>query len=158
MTMRMMAIVAAVMMLAMTAFSGTSAYAWSDVLEGRPDGLRDDAPAGYYIWHNEHGLHLYTTGGGPAHHFTGTLTTDGTFRGITLMRGEQVDSYTDDGGNSLAIDFTSWGHFDGVNFHIEGGTQVTFDLQMDGQPIPVEMINLGNAQWHPDSNLFTIAR
>lgn len=138
----------------------TTAFAWPGGIEGRPRQLgAPDDKAGYYIWHDEDGFHLRTTGPGPRHRFRGTLTTNGEFAGVQLVRLEGDDGFVvRNGGQTLDIRFETWDQVDGVDLRIEGGDRLRFALELDGRRAPVDRIFLGEDGSHPERNPFTIRR
>ena len=127
----------------------------------RPDGFHAGDPSGVYVWHRagvDHGWHLETTDpkGGGVHTYTGTLTTDGKFTDVHLVQAEKDDSASIDGNGNLVYSFVTASGIDGVDFRDPGGSQVTFNLSIDGQPMPTTEINLGDTAHHPASNPFTL--
>ncbi|HLG72431.1 MAG TPA: hypothetical protein VK009_18595 [Chloroflexota bacterium] len=127
----------------------------------RPDGFHAGDASGVYIWHTagvDHGWHLETTDPrtGGVHTYTGTLTTDGKFSDVHLVRAENDDSATIDGNGNLNFSFRTASGIDGMDFRDPGGTHITFNLSMDGSPLPTSEINLGDNSRHPASNPFTL--
>jgi hypothetical protein len=124
--------------------------------EGDP-GLAADAPMGYYLWHDGTGMHLRTHGPGEEHLFVARIHTDGQFVDVTSVGGEGRDSVAIvDGGHTLVLRVHTFDAIDGVDFRIEGGTQVRLRLGLDRSPISTDNIFLGAARAHPDSNPFTL--
>src|SRR5205823_3021258 len=106
----------------------------------RPDGFRAGAPSGVYIWHRsgvDHGWHLETTdpASSGAHTYTGSLSTDGTFSDVHLVRPESDDSASVDGSGTLTFTFKTFSGIDGVDFRVAGGQHLTLTLSEDGQPL-----------------------
>jgi hypothetical protein len=135
------------------------AFAWEQIIEGKPAALEAGGLDGAYFWHDPDGLHLETTDAQRAgHHYTGTLTTDGAFTAVQLVRPENDDSFTQPAPGILTFSFVTFSGIDGIQFHIDGGTQVTLDLQLDGHELPVDNIFLGAYSQHPKSNPFTVTR
>lgn len=138
---------------------GASVFAWGSRIEGRPASFEAGATGGYYIWHDDAGFHLRTTDPeGVESHFTGTLTTNGRFHDVTLVRDEQHDQVTILGDGTIAFDVHTFSGVDGFDFQIAGGDRVTFDLQRDGRQISTDHIFLGEDSVHPDRNPFTVRR
>ena len=130
-------------------------------MAARPDGFHPGDPVGVYIWHRagvDHGWHLETTDpkGTGSHTYTGTLTTDGKFADVQLVRPEKDDSATIDGSGNLDYSFVTYDGIDGVDFRDPGGTQITFTLYLDGQLMSATEINLGDNSHHPSVNPFTL--
>src|SRR6266511_5480935 len=75
-----------------------NALAWSPRVEGKPDEFRPGGMKGYYIWHDDNGLHLWTTTRGREHVFSGVIRTDGNFvqvRGHRLEGDDRFTNYSD---------------------------------------------------------------
>jgi hypothetical protein len=148
-------VIAALAALIMTA---APALAWPDALEGRPP-LNHESPVGYYVWHDEDGLHLRTHGPGDEHQFVARLRTDGTFVDVDAVRLESRDRVRiSDGGHVLVFDVHTFDWTDGTNFHVRGGERLRLDLELDGEPIATESIYLGADGEHPATNPFIIRR
>lgn len=145
---------------ALAALSLAGAMA-APALAARPDGFHAGDAAGVYIWHRsgvDHGWHLETTDPAKsgAHTYTGTVTTDGSFADVHLVRPESDDSATVDGSGTLTFSFKTFSGIDGVDWRVAGGTQMTFTFYEDGQLLPASQINLGDNSRHPDSDPFTM--
>jgi|GEM_PF-1678958 len=139
--------------------SATPAFAWQQIIEGKPAALEAGGLDGAYFWHDSDGLHLETTDAQRVgHHYAGTLSTDGAFTSVQLVRAEQDDTVTQPAPGELVFSFVTYSGIDGVQFHIDGGTQITLNLTLDGHPLPVDNIFLGAYSQHPDDNPFTITR
>lgn len=125
---------------------------------GCPDGFDQGDAAGVRICHGRGGWRLATTD--PArtgsHEYTGTLTTNGTFGDVYLVRPEQDDSASIDGNGNLAFDFKTYSGIDGVHFRVDGGNALTFNLSLDGQQLPPQRIWIGDRGRHPDGDPFTL--
>lgn len=126
--------------------------------DGQP-AFTPDSPTGYYLWHDENGMHLHTHGPGAHHNFVARLHTDGIFTDVDTVRLESRDDYAIlDGGHTLVIRFNTYDATDGVNFRIQGGDWLRLRLELDGRLIPTDHIFLGVDGKHPASNPFTIRR
>ena len=123
-----------------------------DALGGVPE-IRPDAPTGYYIWRDEDGINLRTHGPRGYHHFVAVLHTDGVFRDVEPVANERGDAVrVTDRGHTLILNVHTYGRTDGVNFRVEGGDWLSFDLELDGRQAPTDHIFLGSMRSHPDSN------
>ncbi|HTE86827.1 MAG TPA: hypothetical protein VK821_19105 [Dehalococcoidia bacterium] len=141
--------------------SVVSVFAWGSRIEGRPASFEAGWTRGVYFWHEaDDGLHLRTTDAlNKAHHYTGTITTDGTFVGLTTVKLDGSDSATIDGsGHSLSFDFTTFSGIDGIDYFIQGGSQQVLDLQLDGHQLPVDNIYLGAYSVHPEHDPLVVYR
>lgn len=151
----LLAAVAAIMLLAVLA---TSAFAWSPGVEGEHV-LTPDCATGYYLWHDDNGIHLRTHGPGEDHSFTARLHTDGVFVDVDSVRLESRDNFAVlDGGHTILMRFHTYDAIDGLNFRINGGTRLRLSLGLDGEPISTDNIFLGPNGKHPASNPFTLYR
>ncbi len=124
-----------------------------------PAGFDAGDAAGVRICHHHGAWRLETTDpvkAGP-HEYTGTLTTDGKFTDVQLIRPEDDDSAGLDGDGKLVYDFKTYSGIDGVAFHVSGeATELTFNLFVDGQQLPPARIWIGEKGRHPKSDPFTL--
>jgi hypothetical protein len=112
---------------------------------------------GYYIWLDGNRIHLRTTDpGGSGSLYTGIITTDGEFRDVDVVRGEQGD-YAIADRNMLEFRFHTANAVDGVTFAPAHAERLTFRLYRNGHLISTEHIFLGAGGIHPPGNPFTIA-
>jgi len=133
--------------------------AWPDRFEGRPEQLEVGGDAGFYIWHADDGVHLSTTGPGPRRDFRAVIRTDGEFEDIDQLRLDEGDRYAvRDGGGTLVVDFTTFGHTDNIRWRIAGGTHMRFDLTVDEHPIAPQNVYLGAEGYHPPRPHFRLPR
>lgn len=80
--------------------AAVSAFAWSGDVQGAPT-LNEQSPVGYYIWHNDDGMHLRTHGPGSEHDLVARLHTDGVFDSVDTVRLESADKFAvTDGGHT----------------------------------------------------------
>ncbi|HLG71116.1 MAG TPA: hypothetical protein VK009_11890 [Chloroflexota bacterium] len=91
-----------------------------------------------------------------AHEYTGTLTTDGSFSGVQLIRAESDDSASVDGNGNLNFDFKTYSGIDGMTFRATGGKEVTFNLMVDGQQLAPAQIWVGRNGKHPKNDPFKV--
>jgi hypothetical protein len=137
----------------------TSAFAWPGAFEGQPENLQPGGDLGYYVWHDDSGLHVRTTGPGPRHLFDAAIQTGGEIRDVRLAQLEGDDGFVvTDGGHVLHLHFETWNHLDGVDFNIEGGDAMRLVLHRDGGLVPTSEIFLGDDGHHPDNNPFFVPR
>jgi hypothetical protein len=143
--------------IALVATFATSAFAWPANVQGTPD-IDANSMTGYYIWHNHAGWHLRTHGPDNEHDFTARLRTDGTFTDVDPVALENGDAVMEEGDKTLTIHFHTFGATDGVNFKIDGGNHLLFDLKVDGKHIDKDDIFLGRRGVHPRHNPFMVKR
>ena len=135
------------------------ALAWSSDIEGRPDNLRPGGDEGYYVWHDDNGLHVYTTDPVGHHKYTFRISTEGVFQNVDPVRLDGGDSVTVlDGGHRLEGDFVTHEGIDGLNFNIAGGAGMRLALRIDGVLAPGDEIYLGDDFSHPSNNPFVELR
>lgn len=136
-----------------------SALAWSPQLEGKPEAFHPGDVRGYFIWHDDNGLHLRTTTKGQTHTFSGVLRTNGRFVDVHGVSLETDDAYkVGPERHQMDFRFKTAGGVDGIDFKVEGGEKVVFDLFIDGHKISPDEIYSGAGSWHPDANKFEIIR
>ncbi|HEU0166766.1 MAG TPA: hypothetical protein VFS62_03240 [Chloroflexota bacterium] len=126
---------------------------------GCPDGFDAGDAAGVRVCRVGDGFRLETTDPAKsgAHEYTGTLTTDGKFTDVSLVRPENDDSASIDGNGNIVYDFKTYSGIDGIQFHVsEEAKEITFNVEVDGQLIPVNHIWIGDKRRHPDHDPFHI--
>ncbi|HZQ37307.1 MAG TPA: hypothetical protein VFD32_15360 [Dehalococcoidia bacterium] len=132
---------------------GGGGNGWDNRIQGMPRSFEAGGHGGYYFWIDDQGFHLWTTD--PENidsHYTGTLTTDGSFGAVTLEKPEGDDSVSGQGGGTLAFDLHTHSGIDGLDFSVDGATKITLDLLRDGHRISVDNIFLGEDSVHPAHN------
>ena len=146
------AIVAAVIGLAMIV---GGALAWGGRIDGRPASFESGGTDGYYVWHDEGGLHLRTTNSAGVFEYSGTLRTNGTFSDLQLLKAEPDDSVTlQDGGKKVTFRFKTAQGIDGFDIQASDATRMI--LKRNGQRLGVANIFLGLKSVHPVRNPFLI--
>jgi hypothetical protein len=136
-----------------------AALAWTGHVQGRPSAFQAGGTDGYYVWHDDNGLHLRTTDSSGVFHYTGVIHTDGTFVDVNPVKLEADDKIDVlDGGKTIRFDFVTAEGIDGVDFRVDGGNRVRFALRRDGSPIDASNIFLGEDSVHPKHNPFSIHR
>lgn len=134
------------------------ALAWSDVVAGEP-ALSGESPTGYFIWHNESGMHLRTHDTEEGGLYVARLRTDGAFEDVDVVRLETRDGVAVlDGGHLLVYRVHTYNWIDGVDFRVRGGRWLRFDLERNGEQISTDSIHLGAEGKHPPTNPFVIVR
>lgn len=134
-----------------------SAFAWHLPAEGTPDNFRVGATRGYAIWQDSRGVHLVVTTKGQPHTFTGTIKTDGKIRNIDgdyLEKNDKIKISHDR--ERLNFKLFTAGTTDKIDFEVQNGHRLKFDLYIDGQPIDEKEIYIGNEGIHPGDNTFTL--
>lgn len=135
------------------------AFAWDSNLEGKPAALEAGGLNGVYFWHDSSGLNLETTDAQDSGHlYTGTLTTDGAFNDLQDLHLESGDSATIVAPTQLVFSFNTFNAIDGIRFRIDGGTQITLSLLIDGHAERADNVFLGAYSQHPQTQPFTVAR
>src|SRR5438105_7765360 len=144
-TARTWPIAVALGVVASLAILGT-ALAWPDILNGKPKNLHPGGELGYYVWHNDRGITLETTGpeANVGHVFEGVIETDGSFASIDLIRPEDPDHFAVRAGDQrIRFHFKTYAGIDGLNFALRDGTHLVLRLNVDGQLASTQQISLG---------------
>jgi len=116
---------------------------WPIRLQGKPADFHPGGEGGYYLWHDDNGLHMWVTDPeGIDSHFTGTITTSGSIINVNLEQPENDDSYQQTGAGTITYDLHTQSGIDGLNFEIVGdaGTTLDFDLYRDGHKVATDHI------------------
>ncbi len=93
------------------------------------------------------------------YHFSGTVTTDGSFVDVEPITLEKGDVYAvSPDGHTLTFDFNNGGDIDGLSFLPMCGSTITFDLSIKNASAATSRINLGVPSTNPSSNPFTFTR
>lgn len=132
---------------------GGNGNCWDNRIQGMPRSFEAGGHGGYYFWIDDQGFHLWTTD--PENidsHYTGTLTTDGSFEAVSLEKPEGDDSVSGQGSGTLSFDLHTQSGIDGINFSVDGATKITLELLRDGHRVSVDNIFLGEDGVHPAHN------
>ncbi len=100
------------------------------------------AGLGYYIWQDNDGVHLRTTTEGRLHQFLGTIRSNGLIWDARRVRPEADDSLRRRP-HQLDFSFRTADGLDGLDFQIDGGSEITFELYQDGVERPV-FVHIGS--------------
>lgn len=142
------------------AFSG-SVFAWPPGVEGHSGNIQEKGQRakGYYIWHDEKGLHLRTVAHGMQHEFRGVIRTDGEFMQIRGARLERDDFFRmNHRRDRITFKFETNDGKDGLDVRIDEGSYVHFELYIDGHRIDPREVYLGDRGRHPRHWEFTLWR
>jgi hypothetical protein len=126
-----------------------------------PADFHRGAEGGYYFWHDDAGLHLWVTDPeGIDSHYTGTITTSGSFRGVQLEHPEGDDSYRQTGAGTITFDLHTQSGIDGIDFAVDGGsgTTLTLSLSRDGHKTATDHIFEGVSEVNPAHNPLDFTR
>ncbi len=152
-------LVMAVAFAAVLALAAGTALAWHAPAEGMPAALAQGDMRGYFIWHDNGGMHVRVHTKMFALPFSGTIKTDGHFTAVHGKKLEYGDHYwLDNGKKVIHFKFHTAGAVDGLDFKVMGGTQLVFILMVDGVQANPDEIFLGHAGWRPSSHNFTLRR
>lgn len=125
--------------------------------DDRPAGFQETAGPGFWVWRGpKGGWHVRTTTGGKEHHFHGEIAVRG--GGImTELKANRTELNDRIKGNpsGAAFEFKTAGFEDGIDFRIEPGNCLEFDLKVDGKAQPAK-IYLGGHQTSPGSHWFKL--
>ncbi len=124
------------------------------VLQGNPN-VHPGRELAVFLWHDADGLHLRTTGPGPARDFTGVLraTGGGHFFDLDRVRVEHGDQNRDrvklgPNGRTIAFHFDTFDGVDGFDTRLDG--QVFCLELVAGRHDPAQITHLGRDELRPD--------
>ena len=131
------------------------------VADGRPPKLHSGDHFAYWLWRDSDNLwHLRTTTARKARHFQGRIhpVAPGTISelvGVALEGGRRrADGFGMVDGD-IALDFTTKGDEDVLDFRFSGGAGLECDLRIDGDGDPGKIF-LGQKQTKPGSSHFIL--
>ena len=125
--------------------------------QGQPTALNEGNVLGYFIWQEGERWILKTTTKGAQRNFTGTIKTAGQFSNVTRLQLEDNDFVRfNEAANEISFDLKTAGEQDGLTFQMSRGTDATFTLYLDGQPINTANIYLGAQNQRPTVNPFNL--
>ncbi len=122
-----------------------------NVADGRPAGLRPNAPEAFWLWHDNRGQnwHVRTTTAGMRHRFQGAVLSDGVITNVNATDHSYADRLRADA-KSVNFDFFTQGNEDGFDFHVAGSQCVRFYMTVDGRSEP-NLVHIGRGNAHPTS-------
>ena len=123
------------------------------VLQGKPSMEPGDG-LGYWLWHDEDGLHLRTTTHGREHDFNGVLRTGEQSRFVDV-NGIKLDDHGPnqdrmqviDEGEAIRFHFDTWDGTDGIDVRLDGRT-FCIELEDNGRTVAGQ-VHLGASQVSP---------
>ncbi|MBK8254061.1 MAG: hypothetical protein IPK82_15525 [Polyangiaceae bacterium] len=125
--------------------------------DDRPAGFQETSGPGFWVWRGpKDGWHVRTTTGGKQHNFMGEIAVRGS--GVmTDLRANKTELNDRVRGNpsGAAFEFKTAGFQDGIDFKVDPGSCLEFDLKMDGKGQP-NHIYIGGRQVNPDSHWFKL--
>jgi hypothetical protein len=132
---------------------------WPADVQGKPQNLHRLGETGLYVWHDDSKWHLVVTHPDKSlAEFKGKVTTDGRLYGIarrTERRDRVVFAEDADG---VHFKFRNYGGFDGIDFKTRCANRLTFDGELDGQPLKFTEVFIGQDAHHPGGVPFVIKR
>ncbi|UQX88769.1 hypothetical protein M6D93_01915 [Jatrophihabitans telluris] len=134
--------------------------AWQGVVQGRPTQFKAGARGGDYIWHDSSGFHLRVTHAGDRKAvYSGAITANAPMR-LERIKLEGKDSVALSADHKLIrFSFADYGHIDGINFHTDCASAVTFSkLAVGKSKLPASRVYLGAKRVHPHATPFTVHR
>lgn len=125
--------------------------------DDRPAGFQETSGYGFWVWRGAKGeWHVRTTTQGKEHHFHGEIAVrgNGVMTDLKASRAELNDRVR---GNpsGVGFEFKTAGFQDGVDFKVDPGSCIEFDLKIDNKPQP-NKIYLGGRQQNPGSHWFKL--
>lgn len=125
--------------------------------DDRPASLQETSGPGFWVWRGPQGAwHVRTTTAAQQHSFRGEIAVQGEGL-LTDLRANRTELNDRVRGNpsGAAFEFKTAGFEDGVDFKVEPGNCIEFDLQLDGKPAP-KRIFIGGRQTNPSSHVFKL--
>jgi hypothetical protein len=146
-------------LLVFLALTAGTAFAWHAPVEGMPEDYQQGDLRGYFIWHDDNGMHLRVRAETHGASFSGTIRTDGVFADVHGRKLEHGDHlWLDNDRNTIRFKFNATRGMDGVDFKVRGGSRLWFELSINGHKARPMQIHLGKEGWHPGSHKFTLRR
>lgn len=125
--------------------------------QGQPTALNPGNTLGYFIWQEGNRWFLKTTTKGAQRQFTGNVRTGSTFANVNKNNLEENDVVRfNEAGNEISFNLKTESDLDGISFEINGNSDATFTLYLDGQVINPSSIYLGSQNIRPTTNPFSI--
>lgn len=126
-------------------------------IEISPDTLLNIEKRGYYISSIGRTYYLLAATLDTPRHFSGSVSTNGTFNDIHNINPEHTPFFIlDKSKKELSFDFYSSHIPDGFSFGVANASWLKYDLYIDGKHIPLREIFLGQKRHHPGSNPFEL--
>lgn len=110
------------------------------------------------VWHDDDGLHVrFSTAGKVDRTYSGKICAEKILKadGHELEPADKLE--VGEGENCIFFTFQTDGAVDGIDFRADGAG-ITFDLQIDGKPIPKDDIFIGAGNRHPKMQQFVLNR
>lgn len=126
--------------------------------DDRPAGFQETSGPGFWIWRGpKDGWHVRTTTSGKEHSFRGEVAVVGGNGVMTDLRANRTELNDRVRGNpsGAAFEFKTAGFQDGIDFKIDPGNCLDFDLRLDGKSQPGK-IYIGGRQANPPSSHFKL--
>jgi hypothetical protein len=142
---------------------GCPSGSWPTQVTGVPN-VNPGMNQGFYIGVNANGLFSLVSTHPKStprvyYHFSGTVTTDGSFDDVSAIQLEKGDTYSVSADtHTLTFDFNNGGDLDGLSFLPMCGSTITFGLAIKGASAPTSRINVGMPSTNPSSDPFTFTR
>ncbi|HEV3281452.1 MAG TPA: hypothetical protein VG032_07585 [Acidimicrobiales bacterium] len=131
---------------------------WPNAVTGAPT-VHLHYPQGIYVGEVNNDWTLYATHPGSSGQvFSGTITTDGTFSGLSRLKLEHVDRASQTAPNAIQFRFVNGGYLDGINFASNDACHATFNLSINGSAAPPGQIFLGPTRAPATSSPMTLTR
>lgn len=124
----------------------------------RPSGFQETSGPGFWIWRGPNeGWHVRTTTGGKEHSFWGEVAVTGGSGVMTALKANRTELNDRVRGNpsGAAFEFRTAGFQDGIDFKVDPGSCLVFELKLDGKAQP-KKIYLGGRQVNPSTNHFKL--
>ncbi|MCC6622637.1 MAG: hypothetical protein IT385_15345 [Deltaproteobacteria bacterium] len=129
----------------------------NEEFQGKPDKF-EVGKLNTGVWHDEDGHHIrFSTAGKVDRVYSGKVCAEK----IVKVDGHQLEANDklELGDDAVCVTFTfnTDGHVDGFDFRADGAG-ITYELNIDGKPIPQGQILIGAGNVHPKKNPFVLNR
>ncbi|MCE1245353.1 MAG: hypothetical protein LWY06_01780 [Firmicutes bacterium] len=144
------------LLLAAAAFFCNPAFAWPRQVNGKP-AYKPGKNFGYYIWHLDKSWHVRSTSKKGVHVFSGIVKGDKKLNlkyTIPLGAGDYVYLLNE---KTIKFRMTTEKLENGFDFTTSGNS-LTFELELDKNKAPKDVINLGLQRNHPTTNPVVVNR
>lgn len=123
---------------------------------GKPNFAAQESK-GYYLWREQDGWHLRWVTKGQRHDFGGTIACDAPFVSCEGTNQGDADAVALASHEVIRFESHSSGGVKGVDFAVDHrARKISFNLQMDGQPVPAELVRIGYRGVRPETVPFLV--
>ena len=112
---------------------------------------------GYFLWRDKGGWHLRWVTKGQKRQFSGTIACDAPFTACEGTDQGPTDAVVLAAAGLIRFDSHSSGGVKGLDFDVDSrATKLSFNLQMDGEAVPADLVRMGYRGNRPEAVPFVI--